>query len=239
MQTTVQGKQIDVGAALRTHVTDKIGEMNEKYFNHATSAGVTFSREGHGHGLIRAHISIRIGKDIMVMADATENDPYLAFEVASEKVAKQMRRYKRRLREHHRRLESAPKQDMLKARDYTLADNDEEKDSMPKGKDPVIIAEITTDIQTMSVSEAVMRMDLAGQTAMLFRNAKHNELNMVYRRPDGNVGWIDPAGNQKARMKPALKAPPKSSAKSPSKPVSKAKAKPAIKTVAKKKRKTA
>src|SRR3989304_3119671 len=108
MQLTIQGKQIDLGDALRTHVEEKIDFINQKYFNHATYATITFSKEGHGHGLVKAHISMRIGKNIMVMADAVENDPYVSFEAAAEKVAKQLRRYKNRLRDHHERLEGSP-----------------------------------------------------------------------------------------------------------------------------------
>lgn len=193
MKLIVQGKQIDIGEALRTHVSEKLEELNGKYFNHATDATVTFSREGHGHGLHRAQIHIRIGKSIMVIGEAAENDPYLAFDTASEKVAKQLRRYKRRLRDHHERIETSAKVDMLQARDYVIAEDHEDEDAA-QAQDPVIVAEIATSIETLSVSEAVMRMDLAGQPALLFRNAKHQGLNMVYRRPDGNVGWIDPDG---------------------------------------------
>jgi len=190
MQLSVQGKQMEVGDALRTYVSAKIEDINAKFFNHATDATVTFSPEGHGHGLTRAHISIRVGRDIMVMADAKENDPYLSFDVASDKVAKQLRRYKNRLRDHHERHERAA---VLKAPYYVIADEPEQDDNVPQGDDPVTIAEMVTDIQTLCVSDAVMRLDLGGQTALLFRNAKHGELNLVYRRPDGNVGWIDPA----------------------------------------------
>lgn len=204
MELNVHGKQIDVGDALRTHVEDKLEGLNQKYFNHATFATVTFSREGHGHPRTKAHISIQIGKNIMVVADATDNDPYASFEAAAEKVGKQLRRYKKKLRDHHERLEETPETEILKARDYILAaipeqdtaphDTDEDT-GVPEGDDPVVIAEMTTDIQTMSVSEAVMRMDLSGQPALLFRNASHNEINMVYRREDGNIGWVDPAGH--------------------------------------------
>lgn len=200
MQLTVQGKQMDIGDSLRTHVTEKLEELNTKYFNHATFATVTFSKEGHGHGIINAHIHIRVGKDIMVMSDSQAGDPYGAFETAAEKVGKQLRRYKTRLRDHHDRLEQTPEGEILKARYYTLAAEAEVADEdLPQGEDPVIVAEITTDIQTMSVSDAVMRMDLAGQTALLFRNAKHNGLNMVYRRPDGNIGWVDPGQSAAAQ----------------------------------------
>lgn len=198
MELTVHGKQIDVGDALRTHVAGKIEDLNQKYFNHATYATVTFSREGHGHPRTKAHISIQVGKNIMVVADAVEADPYVSFESAAQKVGKQLRRYKRKLRDHHERLEQTPESEMTKARAYVLAatpeqnDEKEESGSVPQGDDPVIIAEMATNIETLSVSEAVMRMDLAGKNALMFRNASHNNLNMVYRRPDGTIGWVDP-----------------------------------------------
>lgn len=195
MQLTVQGKQMDLGDALRNHVSEKLEELNSKYFNHATDATVTFAPEGHGHGLVRAHIHIRVGKDIMVMADAEAGDTHSAFDDAAEKVGKQMRRYKKRLRDHHDRISKTPEAEIMKARDYILAAeegaaNENEDDG---ADNPLVIAEDTRNIQTMSVSEAVMRLDLAGESAMLFRNANHNGLNMVYRREDGNIGWVDPA----------------------------------------------
>lgn len=189
MQLTVQGKQIDLGDALRVHVEEKIEDLNEKFFNHATHATVTFSREGHGHGLVRCHISISIGKNINVMADGVEGDPYLAFDTAIAKAASQLRRYKNRLRDTHERMERAVEESTM-ARDLTLGEDADEGNE----EHPPVIAELTTEIQTLSVSEAVMLMDLAGQPAMLFRNASHNGLNMVYRRKDGNIGWVDAGG---------------------------------------------
>jgi len=203
MEMTVQGKQIDIGDALRTHVTEKLTDIDQKYFNHATDATVTFSREGHGSGLFRVHISMRVGKNIMVITEATEKDPYLAFDSASEKAAKRLRRYKRQLRDHHARRTKTPEEEMMKARYYTLAmnggvetpeqDNEEGLEAdVPQGDDPVVVAEISTEIETLSVSDAVMRMELADRNALLFRNASTNRLNMVYLRNDGNVGWVDP-----------------------------------------------
>ncbi len=205
MQLSVQGKQIDVGDALRTHVQEKLGDINAKYFNRAIDANVHFSREGQG--FFKAHIAIRVGKNIQIMGDAIENDIYLAFDVASAKVAKQLRRYKNRLRTHHRRIEETPETEMMKARDYVLATENgknEEVENEESDHSRLIVAEMTSDIETLSVSEAVMRMDLAGQTAMLFRNASHNGLNLVYRRNDGNVGWVDPyLSADKARQEAA------------------------------------
>lgn len=199
MQLTIQGKQIDVGDALRKHVNDKVEELNAKYFNHATDGTVTFSREGHGHGLIRVHIAVRVGKNISVVAEATENDPYLSFDVACNKVAKQLRRYKRRLRDHNERMDRT---EGAKVPYYVIAENarEDEEDALPQGDDPVTIAEMVTHIEKLSVSDAVMRLDLGNQTALLFLNARHGELNLVYRRPDGNIGWIDPSSALAAQV---------------------------------------
>ncbi len=187
MQLTVQGKQMDLGDALRTHVTDKLEDLNSKYFNRAIDATVTFSPEGQA--FTKTHISIRVGKDIMVISDATETDPYIAFDQAADKVAKQLRRYKRRLRDHHQRIEENSA-DHLAAFDYTLSSEQNNEEA----SDHLVIAEMSTPIQTMSPSDAAMRLELSGLPAMMFKNASHGGLNMVYIRPDGNVGWVDPDG---------------------------------------------
>ncbi len=189
MQLTVQGKQMDLGDALRTHVADKIEDINSKYFGRAVDATVTFSPEAHA--FTKTHISIRVGKDIMVISDATEPDPYVSFDRAADKVAKQLRRYKRKLRDHHQKLEEAPADHFMPALDYTLSS---EQDNEEEQSDHLVIAEMSTNIQTMSPSDAAMRLELSGLPALMFRNASHNGLNMVYLRADGNVGWVDPDG---------------------------------------------
>ncbi|MCB1720522.1 MAG: ribosome-associated translation inhibitor RaiA [Rhodospirillales bacterium] len=198
MELNVHGKQIDVGDALRTHVEDKLEDLNQKYFNHATFATVTFSKEGHGKASTKAHISVQLGKNIMVVADATDPDPYASFEAAAEKVGKQMRRYKRKLRDHHDRLEQTPENEIFKARDYILAAAPEQDDEREESADqePLVIAEMTKDIETMSVSEAVMRLDLSGEPFLVFFNAKNGGLNIVHAREDGNIGWIDPENGE-------------------------------------------
>lgn len=206
MQLTVQGKQINVGDALRTHVQEKLEDINAKYFNRAIDANVHFAREGEG--FYKSHIAIRVGKNIQIMGDAIENDIYLAFDVSAAKVAKQLRRYKNRLRNHHRRIEETPETEILKAQAYVLAmdahQQDEDSETAgPQDHHPLIVAEMTSEIESLSVSEAVMRMDLAGQSALLFRNASHNGLNLVYRRADGNIGWVDPYGNGAALQQAA------------------------------------
>ena len=196
MELTVQGKQIDVGNALREHVTGKIEDITTKIFQPCHGATVTFSKEGHGKSQTKVHIAIQVGKNILINTDCLANDPYGAFDTAAEKAGKRLRRYKK-LRDHHDRHEKDPLEESQKARDYVLAaftdqDNEAEDDYVPQGDDPVVIAEMTTQIETLSVSDAVMRLDLSGQPALMFRNAQHDGLNMIYRREDGNIGWIDP-----------------------------------------------
>lgn len=200
MELTVHGKQMDVGDALKTHVEEKLSDINQKYLNHAAYATVTFSPEGHGHKQTKAHILIKLGKNIEIVGDCTSPDPYASFDTAADKVGKQMRRYKRKLRDHHDRMEQTPETEILKARDYVLAATPEQDDeptaseSGAENDEPMIVAELASHIETMSVSEAVMRLDLGGRNALMFRNVSHGGLNMVYVRKDGNIGWVDPEG---------------------------------------------
>ncbi len=185
MNLTVKGKQLDVGDALREHVQSHLTETAEKYFANPIDATVVFSREG-GH-LFKADISIHVGKGILLQAHHAAEDPYPAFDTASERVAKRMRRYKSKLQNHHKELPEASNMD---AAYYTLSGEDEAEE---QPDEPAVIAEMQTTIQTMSVSDAVMRMDLADMSALMFRNPANGRLNMIYRRKDGNIGWVDPA----------------------------------------------
>ncbi|MGB1077376.1 MAG: ribosome hibernation-promoting factor, HPF/YfiA family [Bdellovibrionales bacterium] len=201
MELTINGKHLDVGDALRTHIQDKMEDINEKYFNRGIESIVTLGKESNA--FFKTHVSFRVGKDILVQGTAQDTDPYGSFDKAAEKVAKQLRRYKTRLRDHHERLDRTPETEMLKANDYTLASelfehvsdhdavNDDDERYVPK--EPTIVAELSTSIQTMTVSEAVMRMDLSEEAALMFVNSKTNTLNMIYKRSDGNIGWVDPS----------------------------------------------
>jgi ribosomal subunit interface protein len=187
MQLTITGKQIDTGDALRRHVEANLGSILGKYFKTAIEAHVVFSKEAH---LSRAEISIHIGRGIEVNASAAANETYTAYDAAAERLAKQLRRYKRRLRDHHTKMRE-PAEVSERARDYVLATISEEHEE-EAGGGPTIVAEMSTELPNLTVSEAVMRMDLADARVLLFRNRSHGELNLVYRRADGNVGWVDP-----------------------------------------------
>jgi len=192
MQLSVKGKQLDVGDALRTHVDESLSRILDKYFGDAIEVTVTLSRDAH---LYRAVISAHVGRGIHLEAHGEANEPYPAFDGAADRLSKRLRRYKRRLRDHNSKAaEAAP----LPAQQYILAGEgpEESEDESSADGQPAVVAEMTTEIPTLTVSEAVMRMDLANLPAMMFRNSAHGGLNMIYQRSDGNIGWIDPRGNR-------------------------------------------
>jgi ribosomal subunit interface protein len=195
MQLTVTGKQVDVGDALRGHVETTLDTMLGKYFRTAIEAHAVFAREAH---LITADVSLHVGRGMVVNSSAAATDHYVAFDAAAERLAKQLRRYKRRLRDYHGGKTRSPAERPEMAQAFVLAPVDEEDDdpadaAMADGAAPVVIAEMSTELPQLTVGEAVMRMDLADAPVLLFRNRSHGELNVVYRREDGNIGWIDPA----------------------------------------------
>lgn len=197
MQLSIKGKQLDVGDALRTHMGKSLTRILEKYFGDAIEVKVTLSREGPRY---RAVITAHVGRGIQLRAQGEADEPYPAYDTAADHLAKRLSRHKRRLRDHHR--EDAAHSEALPAQQYVLDSTSGEPEAADADPDkpmpdiPVIVAEMTTEIPNLSVSAAVMRMDLADLPALLFRNSSHRGLNMIYRRSDGNVGWIDPRGNR-------------------------------------------
>lgn len=190
MQLKINGKQLDIGAALQEHIAGELPEIIGKYFENPTDAQVTFSKEGSE---IRVDVAVHVGKGILLQGHAEAGDAYAAFDQAAEHVGKRLRRYKRRLRDHHKgRSETA---ETLPALQYVLAaEDDDTGEERPEPDQPVIVAETQTEVENLTASEAVMRMDLANLPALMFRNVAHGGLNMVYRRSDGNIGWVDPRG---------------------------------------------
>ena len=189
MQISVQGKQLDVGDALRERIADEVSQIATKYFSDPIDASVTMAKEG---AVFRADVSVHIGKGITVQSEAEAGDAHAAFFAAAERMSKRLRRYKRRLRDHHRGHAADP----VSAQQYVLAaEPDGDVGEEPEASSPVVVAEMETRIDTLTVGEAVMRLDLSGLPALMFRNSGHGGMNMIYRRPDGNVGWVDPASS--------------------------------------------
>lgn len=189
MDIAVKGKNLDVGDALREYVEDGLGAAVTKYFSRAHDAVVTVSREAHR---FRVDISVHPTRGMLVQGHASMEDAYVAFDSALERITKQVRRYKRRISNHHVRNST---EEALLAQQYVLAPESEDEE-LPADAQPAVVAELVTEIATLSVSEAVMQMDLADLPALMFRNRSNGGLNVVYRRNDGNIGWIDPANAQ-------------------------------------------
>ena len=194
MQLRVTGKQMDVGDALRTHLEGSLTTLVGKYFGHGIEAHAVVSREAHRY---TCDLQVHIGRGILMQASEKDTDVYQAADRATERIAKRMRRYKRRLSAHNVNGKDRVDQ-AIEARSYILApepeDHDDEAHEQLDGQ-PVVIAEMATEIPMLTVGEAVMRMDLAELPTLMFRNSAHGGLNVVYRRSDGHIGWIDPRQN--------------------------------------------
>lgn len=185
MRIQINGKHIDVGEALSTHVETRLEDAIGKYSERPVEAKVTFSKDRHE---FLCDISVHLSTGLNAQAKGRAGDIYDSFEGAVNHLETQLRRYKRRLKDHHKdRIDPI---ETIGAPSYVLAastDTDDEPDLQP-----VIVAEMETKVQTLSVGEAVMQMELAGAEMLVFRNVSHGGVNVVHTRNDGNIGWIDP-----------------------------------------------
>jgi|SRR5690625_509195 len=206
MKLSVIGRHVDTGDAFRQYAYDRLNGTLNKYFGEAIDASVTLSKDAY---LFRAALSIHVARGLLLQASGEAQDVHIAFDKAADRLAKQLRRYKRRLRDRGGVTASAP-EEALRAQQYILAPEEAPDTTGPGDEDqaaegqaadgdkPVVIAEMQTEIASLTVGEAVMRMDLADEPLLLFRNRAHGGINVVYCRPDGNIGWIDPRGNQES-----------------------------------------
>jgi ribosomal subunit interface protein len=193
MQVQVTGKHVDVGEALRSRVSAELSNSIGKYFDRdGEGADVVVSREGHA---FKVDCAVRLASGQQLTSQGVGGDAHLAFDAAVEKLRKRVRRYKNRLKDHHpqamaRQAEETAAYFVIQAPDDADDDLDAEGDgAFPE---PMVIAETETQIETMTVSMAVLELDLSESQTIVFRNAAHGGLSVVYRRPDGNIGWIDP-----------------------------------------------
>ncbi len=200
MQINVAGKQIDLSDALRTRVTAHLDVIAEKYFDDALEANVTFSR---ARSFFTCDINVRAARGLLLRGEGEAADAHGAFDDAAEHIAKRLRRYRRRVNEHSRDL--AQRRPEI-GRQYVLRQEEEQPPRAPRrgmtstatpglpssGAYATIVAEQATDIEHLTVGEAVMQLDLADQTVLMFRNNASGEINVVYRRADGHIGWLDP-----------------------------------------------
>lgn len=186
MQIQVSGKGVEVGESLRSHIQARVDEHVNKYIDRVNSIHVVVTTEAH---LFRVDITGNVGTHagLVIRSRGESGDVYAAFDDALEKISKQLRRYKRKITNHQK--DAAP---LVKGRKTVLpphAGEDEEDKH-----EALVIAEKATDIETLTVSQAVMKMDLQHLPALMFFNKAHGQLNVVYRREDGNISWVDPQG---------------------------------------------
>lgn len=194
MEIRVSGHQMDTGQALQTHVVDRMNGIADKYFSRAISAHATFGRGPHES--VTCDIIAHVMQGVVLKGHGQAQDAHVSFETAADKIEKQLRRYTRRLKDKSAAGTAGNGADTvtLDSLDldagYTVFDAGEAEDDA--GDAPAIIAETRVDIPIASVSDAVMMLDLRNTTALLFVNGRTGDHNMVYRRPDGTIGWVEP-----------------------------------------------
>jgi ribosomal subunit interface protein len=186
MTLRVSGKNLDIGESLRQHVLDKVQAMVAHYFNGSVGGHVVIAREGSG---FRSDCTLRLSSGVSLHAEGRAHEPYPCFEQAADKIEGRLRRYKKRLKGHA----GAPSNDDLaKVANYVVETPHEEEEEPAEGFNPVVVAEGTEALKTLSVASAVAELDLSGVPVIVFRHAGSGRVNVVYRRRDGAIGWLDP-----------------------------------------------
>jgi ribosomal subunit interface protein len=185
MTLRVSGKHMDIGDAFRMRIESRISEVMGKYFDRGFSGHVTVEKQG---SRFAADCNLHLASGTDIQAAGQAQDPQGAFEIAAERIENRLRRYKSKLKAH---VNTAVAHEITYRVVESLPENDHEE--VPADYAPAIIAESSMALATMTVAAAVMELDLKDGPVFVFRNAKDGQVNMVYRRADGNVGWIDPA----------------------------------------------
>jgi ribosomal subunit interface protein len=191
MDIRVSGHQVDTGEALRGRVEQRLNAIADKYFSRTISAQVTFGKGPHDHGFT-CEIVAYVPQGVVLKASDRAADAHAAFDSAAEKVEKQLRRYTRRLKDRQAPAPARMLEDIGADADYRVFATPEIEDEEELADNPPIVAETKVDIPDASVSDAVMMLDLRNTNALLFRNSGTGSFNMVYRRGDGTIGWVEP-----------------------------------------------
>lgn len=187
MDIRVSGHQMETGSALQDHASDRLNGISEKYFNRALSSTVTFGKAPAG--AFACDIVLHVNHGLILKSHGQAQEAHQAFEQAADKVEKQLRRYKRRLKDRHAQAAYAEREEEAA---YTVFAAEETEEEVVHDAPPVI-AETRIDVPEVSVSDAVMLLDLRHTNALFFKNAGTGRHNMVYRRDDGSIGWVEPA----------------------------------------------
>ncbi len=188
MDIRVSGHQMDTGVALQEHVAERLGGIVDKYFDRALSSHVTFGKAPAG--AFSCDIVTHVMQGMILKAQAQAQDAHLALDAAAEKIDKQLRRYKRRIKDRHEQAQHAMREEEAAYRIFAAVEDEDEE--VQHADAPPIIAETSTDIPEATVADAVMMLDLRNTNALFFKNAGTGRHNMVYRRADGSIGWVEP-----------------------------------------------
>jgi ribosomal subunit interface protein len=181
MKISTSGKHIEVGESLKEHIENALKVIVKRQLGDILEAQVLVSKDKNQ---FTTDVSVHVSRHFTVRAHAQDGDAYRSCDLALEKMEARIHRYKTRLRDQKRSKDET----IFPAQQYVI--NAQEEDL---GEDtPLIIAEMTHEIPTLTVGEAVMRMDLSESAVMMFKNTKSDQFNVVYRRNDGHIGWIDP-----------------------------------------------
>lgn len=193
MQLHISGKHVDLGESFQKHAAARLEEGMNKYLDRVVSADVVVTKEAHQFR-VDIHANTGTHSHLTLKSKALAVDVYAAFDQAVDRIEKQLLRYKNRIRNHHgvKPVREAVAQAVRQAKKYVLRPEDDRE--LTEEGAPTIIAEKPTEIETLSVSEAVMKMDLSDLPALMFFNSSHGRINVVYRRHDGNISWVDPEG---------------------------------------------
>jgi len=187
MSLRISGKQMEIGDAFRTRIEGRISDAVAKYFDGGFKGHVTVEKDGHRYS---ADCVVHLDTGLTLQAEGKAQDPQLAFEAGADRIEKRLRRYNRRLKSHPGQNSTAEAIDMSYRVFGALPDEDEE---IPVDFAPAIVAESVLSLKAMSVASAVIELDAKDSPVFVFRNSGNDQLNIVYRRPDGNIGWIDPS----------------------------------------------
>ena len=191
MDVRVAGHQVDTGESLREHAQRRVAEITEKYFSRSVGASVTFGRGPNND--FTCDIVAPVVNGVVLKASCSGREAEIAFNGAADRIERQLRRYTNRLKEH--KVDEAESEPFIENAAYTIfagPQHGEGEGEAEQAVFPAIVAETRVDIPESSVSDAVMLMDLRNTPALMFKNSATGELNMIYRREDGNIGWVEP-----------------------------------------------
>jgi ribosomal subunit interface protein len=186
MQIKITGKNLDAGDAFRDHVEDRLRQLQQRYFEGTVHAHVTVEKQRGG---FQSDCTLHLATGLVLQAHGHAGDAHPSFDLAAQHLEKQLKRYKQRIKDHHKtRREPVRREEALS---YVISAA-EDSETEPADLNPVVIAEQATSVPELTVGEAVMQLDISSVPFVLFRNSGHGALNVVYRRSDGNIGWVDP-----------------------------------------------